>query len=115
MQKARTVNFLSRPDAAAKLTAAGFGSYVSRAVGDGLPLTGNIAFSDRGFGFVHRPLFPDGINGTVAGPFSTLLADWSPFNNGLQLDLIASAVVMPMCNGPVGKRLRSRLPLHRYT
>ncbi|CAN5633028.1 hypothetical protein BH10ACI3_BH10ACI3_13910 [soil metagenome] len=98
VQKARTVNFLARSDAGAKLTAAGFGSYVTRANADGLGLNGSIAFSDRGFAFLHRPLFPDGINNTSAGPFSTLLADWSPFNNGLQLDLVKTALTMPpMC------------------
>jgi uncharacterized protein GlcG (DUF336 family) len=104
VQKARSVNFISRQDAGAKLSAAGFGSYVARAAADGLGLNGNIAFSDRGLGFLHRPLFPDGINGTPAGPFSTLLSNWSPFNNGLQLDLVASAIVMPMCNGPVMRK-----------
>jgi uncharacterized protein GlcG (DUF336 family) len=110
VQKARSVNFMSRPDAAAKLNTAGFNSYVARAASDGLPLNGNIAFSDRGFGFVHRPLFPDGINGTEAGPFSTLLSDWSPFNNGLQLDLVKDAIVMPMCNGPARAKRLMGLP-----
>ena len=98
VQKARSVNFFSRNDAAAKLNAAGMGSYVTRAAADGIALNGTIAFSDRGLGFLHRPLFPDGINGTAAGPFSTLLADWSPFNNGLQLDLVKNAILtMPIC------------------
>lgn len=87
-QKGRSVNFISRADAGAKLTAAGVGSYVMRAAADGLPLNGSIAFSDRGFGFVHRPLFPDGINDTEAGPFSSRIENFSPFNNGLQLDLL---------------------------
>jgi uncharacterized protein GlcG (DUF336 family) len=87
-QKARTAAFLARPDAGAQLQAAGFGSYVARAAADGINLNGSIAFSDRGFGFLHRPLFPDGINDTDAGPFSTRLGEWSPFNVGLQLDLI---------------------------
>ena len=95
VQKARTSNFFARTDAAVKLTAAGFGSYVMRASSDGLALSGSIAFSDRGFGFLHRPLFPDGINGTQAGPFSTLLADWSPFNDGLQLDLVRTSLISP--------------------
>ncbi len=99
VQKARTSNFFARSDAAAKLTAAGFGSYVTRASADGLSLSGNIAFSDRAVGFLDRPLFPDGINDTQAGPFSTVFADWSPFNDGLQLDLIRTALVSPpmMC------------------
>lgn len=111
VQKARSVNFMARPDAATKLAAAGtnlngvaFSSYVTRANADGIALNGAIAFSDRGFGFLHRPLFPDGINGTQAGPFSTALANFSPFNNGLQTDLIFDAVampMMPMCRGAV--------------
>src|SRR5205085_9686370 len=101
VQKARSVNFMSRSDAAAKLTTAGFGSYVTRANADNIALNGTIAFSDRGFGFLHRPLFPDGINGTQAGPFSTSLPNWSPFNDGLQLDLVYNALTMPMCRSAV--------------
>lgn len=88
VQKARTAAFFSRSDAGSLLTSAGFSSYVSRAAADGLQLSGSVAFSDRAIGFLHRPLFPDGINNTAAGPFSTQLAEWSPFNVGLQLDLI---------------------------
>lgn len=110
VQKARSVNFMSRPDAAMKLTAAGFGSYVTRANADNIALNGTIAFSDRGFGFLHRPLFPDGINGTQAGPFSTTLADFSPFNNGLQVDLVKNAILaMPICRGS-GREKRRMLP-----
>lgn len=100
VQKARSVAFFARSDAGAKLSAAGFTSYVSRAASDGLALNGTIAFSERGLGFLHRPLFPDGINGTTAGPFSTPLSDWSPFNNGLQLDLVLTALTTlppPVC------------------
>ncbi len=88
VQKARTAAFFSGANAAALLRGAGFGSYVDRAIADGLRLDGSIAFTDRANGFLHRPFFPDGINDTLAGPFSTSLADWSPFNVGLQLDLI---------------------------
>jgi uncharacterized protein GlcG (DUF336 family) len=95
VQKARTANFFARSDAAAKLNAASFGSYVARASADGLPLNGSIAFSDRAVGFLHRPLFPDGINNTPAGPFSAGLGAWSPFNVGLQLDLIKTALTSP--------------------
>ncbi len=95
VQKARTAAFFTRTDAGAKLSAAGFGSYVSRASADGIGLSGGTAFSDRAIGFLHRPLFPDGINGTDAGPFSTFLADWSPFNVGLQLDLVSTALAVP--------------------
>ncbi|MFY9620333.1 MAG: heme-binding protein [Pyrinomonadaceae bacterium] len=88
VQKARSAAFVSRSNTAALLTSAGFGSYVSRASAEGLQLNGSIAFSDRAIGFLHRPLFPDGIDNTAAGPFSRELNEWSVFNVGLQLDLV---------------------------
>ncbi len=93
VQKARTAAFFSGSTAATSLRAAGFGSYVDRALADGLRFDGTFAFSDRATGFLHRPFFPDGVNDTAAGPFSTPLADWSPFNVGLQLDLIRTNVL----------------------
>lgn len=95
-QKARTVAFMNRADASAILRAAGFGSYADRANADGLPFTGGTAFSDRGFGFLNRPLFPDGINNTAAGPFSTEIGAWSPFNVGFQLDLVRKSLMNPV-------------------
>lgn len=111
VQKARTVAFFARSDAGTKLTAAGLGSYVARAAGDGLALNGSIAYSDRAIGFLHRPLFPDGINASTAGTFSSVLADWSPFNVGLQLDIVKDALTMPpmMCASAAYKK-RSLLP-----
>jgi len=88
VQKARTAAFFSGPNAATRLRAAGFGSYVDRALADGLHLDGSIAFTDRANGFLHRPFFPDGIDNTAAGPFSTSISEWSPFNDGLQLDIV---------------------------
>lgn len=100
-QKGRTSNFFARADAGSKLTAAGFSGYVSRAAADGLGLNGSVAFSDRAFGFLHRPFFPDGIVGTSAGPFSSQIANWSPFNPGFQLDLVKDALIGPpmVCRG----------------
>ncbi len=95
VQKARTVAFFSRNDAGSILSSAGFGSYASRANTDGLGLNGSTAFSVRAIGFLHRPFFPDGINNSNAGPFSSPLNEWSPFNVGLQLDLIKTALVSP--------------------
>ena len=100
VQKARTAAFFSSANAAASLRAGGFGSYVDRAVADGLRFDGSVAFSDRAIGFLHRPFFPDGINDALAGPFSTPLADWSPFNVGLQLDLIKTNFLAAL-SGPV--------------
>jgi len=108
VQKARSSGFFARSDAGAKLTAAGFGSYVTRANADGLALNGSVAFSDRAIGFLHRPLYPDGINGTPAGPFSSELIDWSPFNVGLQLDLVKNALLSPpmMCSSAALRKRR---------
>jgi uncharacterized protein GlcG (DUF336 family) len=88
VQKARSAAFFSAANAATLLRGAGFGSYADRAAADGLNLDGAIAFSDRAVGFLHRPFFPDGIDNTAAGPFSTGINQWSVFNVGLQLDLI---------------------------
>jgi uncharacterized protein GlcG (DUF336 family) len=88
VQKARSAVFFTRADTAIALRTAGFGSYVDRAVADGLRLDSSMAYSDRTIGFLHRPFFPDGINNTAAGPFSRQISEWSVFNVGLQLDLI---------------------------
>ena len=101
VQKARTAAFFSSPNAATSLRAAGFGSYVDRAVADGLRFDGSFAFSDRAIGFIHRPFFPDGINDTTAGPFSTALVDWSPFNVGLELDLVRTNFLASLAGPPV--------------
>lgn len=93
VQKARSAVFFSRSDTATLLAGAGMSQYVSRAAADNVPLNGSIAYSDRAVGFLHRPLFPDGINNTQASTFSTALGEWSPFNVGLQLDLIKPALV----------------------
>ncbi|MEO6393127.1 MAG: hypothetical protein ABIP75_14860 [Pyrinomonadaceae bacterium] len=93
VQKARTAVFFSRQDLISQLNAAGLGQYSARAAADNIPLDGSYAYSDRAVGFLHRPLYPDGINNTVPGPFSTALGDWSPFNVGLQLDLVKSRIL----------------------
>ena len=102
VQKARTAMFFSHPDAARALSefpaaqhvpgealvapgryrdaAAGF-------LGDPLAFSGAVAWSARAIGNLHRPTYPDGIEGTPHGPLSTPMAQWSPFNVGLQLDL----------------------------
>jgi len=90
-QKARTAAFFSKATAAATLRSAGFGSYVDRAANDGLRLDGSVAFSDRAEGFLERPFFPDGIDDTDPGPFSPPIDRFSPFNTGLQTDLVAAA------------------------
>jgi uncharacterized protein GlcG (DUF336 family) len=88
VQKARSAALFSRSNAAALLRGAGLGSYADRAAADGLQLDGSVAYSTRTIGFLHRPFFPDGIDNTAPGPFSTPINEWSVFNVGLQLDLI---------------------------
>ena len=100
VQKARTAAFYSSPNAATLLRGAGFGSYVDRAAADGLRLDGSIAFTDRAGGFLHRPFFPDGIDNTAPGPFSTGIGAWSVFNVGLQLDLIKTNLLATLAGTP---------------
>jgi len=87
-QKARTAAFFSSSIAGARLRSAGFGSYVDAAANDGVKNDGSVAFSDRANGFLSRPFYPDGINDTENGPFAKPFGQWSPFNVGLQLDLV---------------------------
>ncbi len=62
----------------------------------GMPdaLTGNVAFTDRAGGNMSRPFFPDGVDGNPNGPFSHPYPQWSPFQEGLQLDLVYNAVAL---------------------
>ena len=99
VQKARTAAFFSSATAASQLRGAGFGSYMDRSAADGLRFDGAFAFSARAIGFLHRPFFPDGINDSAAGPLSTALGEWSPFNVGLQLDLVKAGFLASL-GGP---------------
>jgi len=98
LQKARTAAFFSRTDAADRLENLGQTSYVD----DALDFFGAGALSDgtavtaRALGNVARPHFPDGIEGRARGPFSKPIGEWSPFNVGVQLDLIATKVLQSL-------------------
>src|SRR5205085_7604764 len=85
--------------AASDLRKAGFGSYVDAANKDGLRLDGAVAFSDRAEGFLERPFFPDGIDDTAPGPFSPPIDTFSPFNTGLQLDLLKQRIINFLTKG----------------
>jgi uncharacterized protein GlcG (DUF336 family) len=101
-QKARTALFFSSAGAAAALaglppakyfngTLSPIGAYVTAARGffsDPNAFANGIAFSTRAVGNISAPFFPDGVEGTANGPFSVPYANWSIFNNGLELDLI---------------------------
>jgi uncharacterized protein GlcG (DUF336 family) len=109
VQKARTAAFFSDPNAAALLaslpaasfpttppTTSAIAAYVPamRAfLGDPTALANGMAYSDRAVANLARPYFPDGIVGTANGPLSPPITRWSPFNDGLQLDLVANKLV----------------------
>jgi len=90
LQKARTAAFFSRRDAGQILIDAGLGAFVNNARAFGLPtaLADGIAFSDRAGGNLSRPFYPDGIDANPPGPFSVPISVWSPFNVGLQLNMV---------------------------
>ncbi|MFN7505250.1 MAG: heme-binding protein, partial [Limnobacter sp.] len=56
-------------------------------------LNGTAAFSARAIGNAHRPYFPDGEVGTPTGPLSSPISQWSPFNVGFQLNIVANKVL----------------------
>ena len=116
LQKARSALLFSLPSAAADLaalppaqyigasgnavappfTSRSFAQYVQATrtfFNDPTMLANGMAFSNRAIGNIARPLFPDGISGTGAGPLSTPYTNWSPFHLGLQLDLTYNAII----------------------
>lgn len=123
VQKARTALFFSSADAAASLAALPPAVYLpsmhssaaasyGQALGDFLgvaPLSGGIAWSARAVGNLHRPYFPDGIDGAVNGPLSTPFERWSPFNVGFQLDLVYNQLVKGVL-GDTSEGCAGRLP-----
>jgi uncharacterized protein GlcG (DUF336 family) len=123
VQKARTALFFSHPRAASELRAApdaaylGGGSSSLARYADALPafvgvpaaLDGAIAWTPRAIGNLHRPYFPDGIEGTGPGPLSTPISSWSPFNVGFQLDLVYNQLVKGVL-GDLSEGCAGRLP-----
>ncbi len=63
------------------------------ALGDGA-----YAFSDRAGGNMSRPFYPDGITSAEHGPFSKPFSEWSPFSDGLQLDLVYNQVALHLAH-----------------
>jgi hypothetical protein len=112
LQKARSAMFFSNPAAPGDLSRApappsafGYapGSYVPdiRNFFGSDVLDGGTAFSNRSIGNIARPFFPDGQNGRYNGPLSLPFEIWSPFQTGLQLDLVCP-------NLAASRRLRDR-------
>ncbi len=96
VQKARGTAFASRADAGERLRAADLrrapedrlSAFADAAAADGIPFDGTIAFAERSIGFLARPFFPDGIDGTRPGPLSRPIDRWSVFSDGLQTELV---------------------------
>ena len=124
VQKARTATFFSSAGAAGAM--AGFiaarslvggadapvAPYLAEArafLDDPAAFTGTRAWTTRAIGALHRPFYPDGIDGAVPGPFSTPIGRWSPFNVGFQLDLIQNQLVKGIL-GDTSTGCASRLP-----
>jgi uncharacterized protein GlcG (DUF336 family) len=114
VQKARTAAFFSNANAAADLISAPDAIYVDAngapsgttvVIGDYVTAVrtflaqptaladGAFAFSDRAGGNMARPYFPDGIVSAPHGPFSKPFSQWSPFADGLQLDLVYNEIL----------------------
>jgi len=110
LQKARTAAFFSgrfaASDLAAVTTASGapdanVRDFVARAnsfIGPEF-LTGKFGVSNRGFGNLARPYFPDGEVAQANGPFSRPIANFSPFSVGLQSALIVQNLVQVLAGG----------------
>jgi uncharacterized protein GlcG (DUF336 family) len=99
VQKARSALAFSSPEALTDFTSIDGGTHAAFAnamdtffTQRANVLDGSAAFSARAIGNVHRPYFPDGEEGTPAGPLSSPLASWSPFNVGFQLNIVATKV-----------------------
>ncbi|HSN21941.1 MAG TPA: heme-binding protein [Usitatibacter sp.] len=124
VQKARTAMFFSSPGAADAMRSFLPARYLTSTadvplarylddarafLGDASSFTGATAFSTRAIGNLHRPFYPDGIDGKPHGPFSTPFAQWSPFNVGFQLDLVHNQIVKGVL-GDLSTGCASRLP-----
>ena len=127
VQKARGALLFSRTDAAALLAGLPDAQYLSPAgarspmaayvgalrdfVGEGGALDGRIAWSMRAISNLHRPTFPDGIDGTPHGPLSKGFDTWSPFNVGFQLDLVYNQLVKAAATGDTSPGCAGRAAL----
>ena len=110
LQKARSALFFTRTDAAAKINAitatspsttnGTFADYITRSrqlIGP-TAFSDGIAWSEVSIGDVSRPYYPDGIDSSAPGSLSLPFNRWSPFSDGIQLDLAFADIV----NGILG-------------
>jgi uncharacterized protein (TIGR03437 family) len=104
-QKARSANLLSSPNVVPLLLGADnpiapIAPFVNAALALGVPLNGSIMYSSRGLGNLARTFFPDGQDDAINGPFSVPAANFSPFNTGLQLNLVTPDLVAALAGNP---------------
>jgi len=117
LQKARTAAFMSSNTAAAFLQTLPDAKYLSTTdasvtVSTSIPMNsyvnqfrafmnnpnaladGTVAYTDRAYGNLGRPFYPDGINNAgMNGPLSKPSGQWSVFSSGMQLDVAINAVL----------------------
>ncbi len=110
LQKARTATFFSNNAAASDLLGAQRSAVIAGSalpntdvtarvaqvrtfLGDTNALTGMTAFADRSGGNLSRPYFPDGEVGTMNGPLSRSITEFSPFATGLQEDFVRDNIL----------------------
>ena len=110
LQKARTATFFSNSAAASDLLGAQRSAIIAGTssanteitarvaqvrtfLDDASALTGTTAFADRSGGNLSRPYFPDGEVGTMNGPLSRPITEFSPFATGLQEDLVRDNIL----------------------
>ena len=121
LQKARSVAFLSNPNAAADLLAdpdAMVRAYVPATrsfLANSSALTGETAWSDRAIGLIHRPYYPDGEVGTSAGPLSRDIGGFNAFSTGLQTamtfpDILSHLLFVLNVNATDVKRFCTNIP-----
>jgi uncharacterized protein GlcG (DUF336 family) len=125
VQKARTAMFFSHPEWVLDLLSAAPAQYLEGGVsdigryatrmriftGEGNAAPGNSAWSARAVGNLHRPTYPDGIDGTPEGPLSKPFGEWSPFNVGLQLDLVNNQLLRAAAAGDLSEGCAGRKSL----
>lgn len=88
VQRARTAAFFSGPAAVGDLRRAGMAAFLQEA-----PLDGTVAYTSRAVGFLAQPFLPPGVPGSDAGPFGVPAPPvWSPFDMGLQTELLCEAL-----------------------
>src|SRR5688572_61568 len=128
VQKARSALLFSHPAAAAELAnepdanypkppavspIAAYVAAMQAFIPGGNALRDGVAYSNRAIGNLARPFFPDGLNGNAPGPLSKPFPNWSPFNDGLQLDLVINQVVQNILNSAMAPPNSPTTPLMR--